>query len=1507
MGRFEIKRELGAGGAAQVFLVHDSLRSRDVALKLLRRDFPADLLFTEFDRLTTLVHESLPTVVDFGVLTTKDGPRAYYTAEPLAGAPFAATTFREVRSALVCVARALRYLHRRGVVHGDVKADNVLVGDDGSATLIDLGCAEAIGARRTSVSGTRGAIAPEVAPHEQVDAREDLFAFGVLMRTVPDLPPDLASLAERCACTDRAERVPSMERVLEALGEPVRDEAIIEPALYERDAQRAALTERLVAREPLIVRGSPGTGRSRFLREARVDALRAGRHAFVFPSDQPLASLLAYLVASRDAPAGTSETVPVVFLDDVDARRGDDLKALGALRRKCHEGALTLVEAHGDPSSLPARASDIQLAPLSPESVEAWVGDRAHAKRLVEETGGYPREIRWSLLGLDARDLAPRTDALDASTRAALKTIAQLQGMDAHLLSARVRGALAQLIQRTGPRVSLTRPAFAEAYAELDVDNQHLLRACARSQDASLALLALAHISPHAAANEVLNRPRGELARDPRTPRVRGQLRAASDALGASDDAALRVTLALARGALASAQGDSPGAVAAFEDALAHRDDPATRLLLARCLLRAQRLNDAEDEAKRVAASESPVLQAGARDVLSRIAIQRANYQDAFDLAQASQHPDVDHETRARLRETAGVAASYLRRPDARALLTDAAELHVESGDPRAQVRALSYLGIESFRSGELASAAHAYGRALSVAEDLGLTDLLPAAALNCGTAHHLRGEWALAIASYSRGERARAQLTGHGSTFATLCFDLALLHVEIGDVATASRYADDAESLAAQHGAKMMSVAAKTVRAELLHLRGATDDARAMMRTCEEEFYALGAVREATETRLSRLALAAQGDPVVARALRDELGEATRGDEELRARLALAGHLLDDDPREALSSALAFSERHDHRALRARLCSAIARVWERRGGHANAAEHRQRARAAWEAIGDGLPAPLLELFWRHPDRQGLSARATSATSRREGHVARLERLLAVNRAISSSRETETVVKMAMDAAIELTGAERGFLVLRDDDDQLVVRAARNLDRERVGRSRDKLSFSVAERVIETGEPVLTVDASDDARFREQRSVHAMKLRSILAVPLPGRERPRGALYLDNRFRRGRFEEDDVALLMAFADQLAIALENAALVEELSKRTTALETERRRVEALSEGQAAQIEALTLTVRTQRAALSRRYDYGALVGRSDAMRAVLDTLDRVIDSRLSVLVSGASGTGKELVARAIHTQSERSGAFIAINCAALPDSLLESELFGHVRGAFSGADRDREGLVVAAEGGTLFLDELGEMSLGMQAKLLRLLETKEVRPVGGSETRKVDFRLVCATNRELEDEVQAKRFREDLFYRVGVVRVRLPALRERRDDIPELTRRLLNDAARENERPPPRLTSDALSALLRHDWPGNVRQLANVLRAAMVMCDGDVISREDLTLPRKKTAARTADDHLREEVRAALEDCGFHVTRAAARLGISRATMYRRLKRLGIKPPRAKVPTTTSRR
>ncbi|MDQ6786743.1 MAG: sigma-54 dependent transcriptional regulator [Acidobacteriota bacterium] len=330
--------------------------------------------------------------------------------------------------------------------------------------------------------------------------------------------------------------------------------------------------------------------------------------------------------------------------------------------------------------------------------------------------------------------------------------------------------------------------------------------------------------------------------------------------------------------------------------------------------------------------------------------------------------------------------------------------------------------------------------------------------------------------------------------------------------------------------------------------------------------------------------------------------------------------------------------------------------------------------------------------------------------------------------------------------------------------------------------------------------------------------------------------------------------------------------------------------------------AAQTKKLFSENRALRRELNKHYSFAEIIGKSEPLERVFRLVEKVADTNASILIQGESGTGKELIARAIHFKSQRAvKPFLAINCGALPESLLESELFGHTKGAFTGAATEKKGFFRSANGGTLFLDEVGEMPTPLQVKLLRALQEHEVTPVGSSNTVKFDARIICATSKNLEREVAENRFREDLFYRLNVIEINLPPLRERREDVPLLIKYFAAKIAREQNAPEKAISREALVALVNYSWQGNIRELQNVVERAFIL-SGDEINLESLPEKIKSTAENNFQTRDREGFRSTLEEverryilevlnsAGDDKAEAANVLGIDLSTLYRKLKR-----------------
>ncbi len=508
------------------------------------------------------------------------------------------------------------------------------------------------------------------------------------------------------------------------------------------------------------------------------------------------------------------------------------------------------------------------------------------------------------------------------------------------------------------------------------------------------------------------------------------------------------------------------------------------------------------------------------------------------------------------------------------------------------------------------------------------------------------------------------------------------------------------------------------------------------------------------------------------------------------------------------------------------------------------------------------------------------------------------DRLLEINRALNSTLDLHSQLQILLDTAIELTGAERGFVLLQEGQSEAVELARGSGGSDLVGGDRE-FSRGIARQVMQDGQPLLTVDAQSDERLAASASIHALRICAVLATPLRVRGIIAGALTLDSRQAGAPFDASALDLLSKLSEQAGIALANSRLVEQLKRQAE-------EISRLNERLSQTVEDQRVEILEKQSNLEIRYRYENLLGASPPMQKVYRTLDKIMPTEIPVLVTGESGTGKDLVARVLHYSGPRSKErFVTVNCAALTDTLLESELFGHRRGSFTGADRDRKGLFEQADHGTLFLDEIGEMPLALQPKLLRAIQFGEVRRVGEDVPRNVDVRIIAATHRDLAEQVRSGRFREDLMYRLDVARIHVAPLRDRLEDLGLLIDHFLERHAEKSHKPRKRIEPAALRLFLRYQWPGNVRELENEVIKLAAFCDGEVITEVDLLenatfLERAKgaTAAQIAADIATleatevEQIRQALRNAQGNRTKAAESLGIDRSTLYRKLKKLG---------------
>jgi len=494
-----------------------------------------------------------------------------------------------------------------------------------------------------------------------------------------------------------------------------------------------------------------------------------------------------------------------------------------------------------------------------------------------------------------------------------------------------------------------------------------------------------------------------------------------------------------------------------------------------------------------------------------------------------------------------------------------------------------------------------------------------------------------------------------------------------------------------------------------------------------------------------------------------------------------------------------------------------------------------------------------------------------------------VELLLQVSRILDQSLDLREVIPPVLNACAEHLGLHYGTLTLLNrKTGDIVIETAEGLSPERTRQVRYRLGEGVTGRVVQTGEPAVIERSSENAEFLNKTQRMKRDDTSFICVPIKVGQEIVGALSADRRYEAEHDLNDDVRLLTIVSSMIAQAVKLRREAQEKSERLK-VENERLRAE-----------------------LRDRFRPSNIIGTSHEMQIVYDQIAQVASSPTTVLITGETGTGKELVAHAIHYNSDRADQpFVKAHCAALPENIIESELFGHVKGAFTGALQDRKGRFELAHGGTLFLDEIGDISPAIQIKLLRVLQEREFEPVGGTRTVRVNVRLLAATNRNLLEQVAQGQFREDLYYRLHVFPLYVPPLRKRKADIALLADFFLEKYRRDTHKQIRRLSSAAIDMLMSYHWPGNVRELENVIERAVIVAEGDVILPHHMP-PTLQTAEATGsriqgdlkglmEAYESDLIRDTLKSTRGNMAAAARMLGTTQRIMGYKVKNFGINP------------
>jgi transcriptional regulator with GAF, ATPase, and Fis domain/predicted Ser/Thr protein kinase len=1475
--RYEAVARLGQGGAGEVWAVRDRYTGRRYALKLLSRDASEGAsasLVKEAVALSGLEGLGVPRVISFGKLP--DNSRLYMLRELVEGKSLqelidSRQDARSCLSGLALAAEKLTRVHRAGLLHGDIKPANIIVSvEDNDANLVDLGLAEPFRDRGTAARGlTPKYAAPELLAGGALTVRAEIHALGVTLGDIIDAPgarealgasefEQLDQVRLRSTARDPQSRYPSADEFAAAL----RGSARLRDSTVSLDG--AALWP--IAGIDMVA--------TRLLRMA-IDAPPGSLLMVTGPTGAGKSVLLTRLAWSLGA-----EGQPLVWVDE------------------------TLVN---NPS---AAASEIESLPEDPEATLIIDDiDRMDAQNCARVEAARARGARIIVSASSPSAPLPGGGDLQFEVPPLAEPVASELVLRAipSLTPRVVRRLLEVSGRRPGPlRRLIQRIAAAAVVSEQDVEA--LLGGPGRGS--------IPPESPLGQIQDLLDRGRFSEARALLDAGVEG------DPVG----------LAIARSRIATGLGEVEKArdvlLGVRELAEARRDTErgrAWRLWLAHAEVGLRHSEAALALLEDLVSLPGPL---GAEATVFR-----------------------------------GLALFYLGKVEAAKLCYDEGRDRARRlGAARVEALALLCIGRAHLHTEQNEAARIAFEQALVAAERASDANSLTTAQSNLALLLRLRGDVAGSIRHFEAAIDA-GRRSGRLSSVRLALANLANTDLYLGRLERAQASIDELERQGDQLG-DYGHAQLTGLKADLLANTGQVALAATAYRKCAQAFTALGYGEAAAEARLYAVLLTPLEGSVDLEALRQEtrLSNEQMGESTLHRPLYFLAEARLDRIAKKDADARAQLERALNEARETKQPEWIWRALEARAeleaadGQVHLAQRdREAALLVLEEIAARLPQDLREVYWNDERRKRLRAALPKPRHVRERDAAlaqtvrstnggyaiaplsettrtplerRLARILEINSELLAEFDLERLTLRVIECALELLNAERGYVLLKQDDGSLSVHTSRSHSGDVV---RAEFSRSIAQRVMASQAPVVSLDASRDASLQSFASVHQLMLQAVACVPIPGRHGELiGALYLESRLSPGNEFERELPTLGAFADQVGLAIETARLVtenvnraKELAETNSKLEAAQERLRELLGERTQKLKLARRRLRDARDTLYGHFGYQGLVGTSAAMRRLYSLIDRVKDTDVPVLISGESGTGKEVASRAVHRASDRNKEpFLGINCGAIPEHLLESELFGHVRGAFTGADRERRGLLREAGKGTVLLDEIGEMPHKMQASLLRVLQERKVRPVGATAEQDIECRFIFATHRNLRQMVDDGRFREDLYYRIVVVELTIPALRDHLEDIPPLVDYFLGLFAARYKREKKTLTRAALRRLAGYDWPGNVRQLEHVLLNAWVLSDQAEIDVEDLDLPdshshersrppsapaleadesesrpstapeARPPARQTLSSHLNDEkarIAEALAACNWNRVRAAEMLGMPRRTFYRRLK------------------